>query len=109
MKVLLVRPQTPKASINLQSFMICEPLELEYVAASLKKDNNEVDLIDMLLENKSLKFYLKQNDVIYVQPGKGKSGQADFNQNNTYKVSIVSAIISGLSVIASLVIALMVK
>lgn len=62
MKVLLVRPQTPKASINLQSFMICEPLELEYVAASLKKDNNEVDLIDMLLENKSLKFYLKQNN-----------------------------------------------
>ena len=51
-------------------------------------------------------FYLKQNDVIYVQPGKGKSGQADFNQNNTYKVSIVSAIISGISVIASLVIAL---
>lgn len=50
-------------------------------------------------------FYLKQNDVIYVQPGKGKAGQADFNQNNTYKVSIVSAIISGLSVIASLLIA----
>lgn len=51
-------------------------------------------------------FYLKQNDVIYVQPGKGKAGQADFNQNNTYKVSIVSAVISGISVIASLVIAL---
>ena len=50
-------------------------------------------------------FYLKQNDVIYVQPGKGKAGQADFNQNNTYKVSIVSAIISGVSVIASLLIA----
>lgn len=50
-------------------------------------------------------FYLKQNDVIYVQPSKGKAGQADFNQNNTYKVSIVSAIISGVSVIASLLIA----
>lgn len=51
-------------------------------------------------------FYLKQNDVIYVQPGKGRAGQADFNQNNSYKVSIVSAIVSGISVITSLIIAL---
>lgn len=51
-------------------------------------------------------FYLKQNDVIYVEPGKGKASQADFDQNNTYKVSIVSSIISGISVITSLVIAL---
>ena len=51
MKVLLVRPNTPKDSINLQSFMICEPLELEYVASSLIENNHEVDLIDMLLEN----------------------------------------------------------
>lgn len=51
-------------------------------------------------------FYLKQNDVVYVEPGSGRAGQADFNQNNTYKVSIVSAIVSGISVIASLVIAL---
>ena len=50
MKVLLVRPQTPKASINLQSFMICEPLELEYVAASLKERGHEVDLVDMLID-----------------------------------------------------------
>ena len=51
-------------------------------------------------------FYLQQNDVIYVEPGDAKKGQAEFNQNNTYKVSIVSTIITGLSVIASLVIAL---
>ena len=62
MKILLVRPQTPKQSINLQSFMICEPLELEYVASSLLQNNHEVDLIDMLLEKKPLKFFLKQKD-----------------------------------------------
>ena len=62
MKVLLVRPNTPKDSINLQSFMICEPLELEYVASSLLNNNHEVDLIDMLLEKKSLKYFLKQKE-----------------------------------------------
>ena len=50
MKVLLVRPNTPKQSINLQSFMICEPLELEYVASALQSNGVEVDLIDMLLD-----------------------------------------------------------
>ena len=60
MKILLVRPNTPKDSINLQSFMICEPLELEYVASELMANNHEVDLIDMLIEKHSLKYYLKQ-------------------------------------------------
>lgn len=60
MKILLVRPNTPKDSINLQSFMICEPLELEYVASELLANNHEVDLIDMLIEKHSLKYYLKQ-------------------------------------------------
>lgn len=60
MNILLVRPNTPKDSINLQSFMICEPLELEYVASALLNENHNVDLIDMLLEKKSLKWFLKQ-------------------------------------------------
>lgn len=54
-------------------------------------------------------FYLKQNDAVYVEPGSSRSGQADYNQNNSYKVSVVSAIVSGVSVIASLVIALAIK
>lgn len=60
MNVLLVRPNTPKQSINLQSFMICEPLELEYLASELQADGHSVDLVDMLLEKKSLKWFLKQ-------------------------------------------------
>ena len=60
MRILLVRPDTPRSSINLQSFMICEPLELEYVASSLEMDGHEVDLIDMLLEKKPLVYFLKQ-------------------------------------------------
>ena len=60
MKILLVRPNTPKQSINLQSFMICEPLELEYVASALQSNGVEVDLVDMLLEKKPLEHFLKQ-------------------------------------------------
>ena len=62
MKILLIRPDTPKESINLQSFMICEPLELEYVAASLIQNGHEVDLVDMLLEKKPIQFFLKQKN-----------------------------------------------
>ncbi len=42
--------------------MICEPLDLEYVASSLKLNNHEVDLVDMLLEKKPLKYFLKQKN-----------------------------------------------
>jgi len=62
MKILLVRPNTPKESINLQSFMICEPLELEYVASALSKHGHEVDLVDMLIEKKPLRYFLKQKN-----------------------------------------------
>ena len=64
MKILLIRPDTPKESINLQSFMICEPLELEYVAASLIQNGHEVDLVDMLLENEYLS-HTSGRDKIY--------------------------------------------
>lgn len=60
MKILLIRPNTPKESINLQSFMICEPLELEYVASSLIEEGHEIDLIDLLIEKKKFKYFLRQ-------------------------------------------------
>lgn len=54
-------------------------------------------------------YYLKQNDVVYVEPGSARSGQAEYNQNNSFKVSVVSAVVSGCSVVASLLIALLAK
>ncbi len=54
-------------------------------------------------------FYLKQNDVVYVEPSAARAGQADYNQNNSYKVSVISAVVSGISVITSLVIALVIN
>ncbi len=58
MNVLLLRPNPPKESIGLQSFMICEPLELEYVSALLKQSGHTVTILDMILEKKPLAYFL---------------------------------------------------
>lgn len=51
-------------------------------------------------------YYLQQNDVVYVEPGSARSGQAEYNQNNSYKISVISTVASAISVITSLIIAL---
>lgn len=48
MRILLVRPPVPYHTIGLKHIMICEPLELEYVAAGLS--GHEVRIFDMILE-----------------------------------------------------------
>jgi radical SAM superfamily enzyme YgiQ (UPF0313 family) len=48
MKILLVRPPVPKHTIGLKHIMICEPLELEYIAGNL--NNHEVMIFDHLVE-----------------------------------------------------------
>jgi len=48
MKILLVRPPVPKHTIGLKHIMICEPLELEYVAANLER--HELMIFDHLVE-----------------------------------------------------------
>lgn len=54
-------------------------------------------------------FYLRQNDYIYVEPNKIRQANSKYNQNNSFKLSVISTIVSATSVIASLVIALTVK
>lgn len=54
-------------------------------------------------------FYLQQNDYIYVEPNKIRQANSKYNQNNSFKLSVISTIVSASSVIASLVIALTVK
>ena len=48
MRILLVRPAVPRHTIGLKHIMICEPLELEYVAAGLR--NHEVQVLDLIIE-----------------------------------------------------------
>lgn len=59
MKVLLIRPRPHKDTIGLQHVMICEPLELEYIGASLKGEH-EVVIYDMILEKLSLEQIIEK-------------------------------------------------
>ena len=54
-------------------------------------------------------FYLQQNDVVYVSPNKIKIDNSKYNQNNAFKLSVISTIVSATSVVASLIIALAIK
>lgn len=54
-------------------------------------------------------FYLQQNDVVYVAPNKIRIDNSKYNQHNAFKLSVISTVVSAVSVVASLVIALAVK
>ena len=49
MRVLLVRPPVPPHTVGLKHIMICEPLELEYVAAGIGPEH-DVEILDLILE-----------------------------------------------------------
>ena len=59
MRVLLVHPNPHTDTINLQSFMMCEPLELEYVAALLESKGHTSDIADLVIDKDFLRA-LKQ-------------------------------------------------
>lgn len=54
-------------------------------------------------------YYLKQNDVIYVEPNNIKKSNSRYDSYNAYKITVISTVVSAVSVIASLVIALCVR
>ena len=49
-------------------------------------------------------FYLRQNDVIYVEPNLAKQRNSRFSQSKQYNITVLSSIISAISVISSMVI-----
>lgn len=51
-------------------------------------------------------FYLRQNDIVYVEPNDIRIDLSKYSPNNSFKLSTVSTIVSGVSVIVSLIIAL---
>ena len=57
MKLLMVRPKPSPQTIGLQHLMVVEPLELEILAA-LKRDNDEVVIVDLILEKKPFEKFL---------------------------------------------------
>ncbi len=57
MKILFVRPSPHHDTIGLQHIMICEPLELEYLAAAVRGEH-QVQLVDMILEKRPLRHFV---------------------------------------------------
>ncbi|MBU0954510.1 MAG: radical SAM protein [Spirochaetes bacterium] len=53
-RILLLRPRPDPETIGLQHVMICEPLELEYLASNLTADGRSFFLADMILEKRGL-------------------------------------------------------
>ena len=70
-----------------------------------KRAYHRLDLTNSEVFN-SPYFYLKQNDVVYVEPNQIRIDNSKYNQNNAFKLSVISTIVSSVSVIASLIIAL---
>lgn len=65
MNFLLIKPCPHKNSINLQSFMLSEPLELEYVAAMLEKLGHSADVVDLIIDkNFPRALKVKRYDVV---------------------------------------------
>ncbi|MCM1219875.1 MAG: polysaccharide biosynthesis/export family protein [Lachnospiraceae bacterium] len=56
---------------------------------------------------KSPYFYMQQNDYVYVEPTEVREDNAEYNQNNAFKLSVISTITGACSVVASLIIALL--
>ncbi|MCM1452274.1 MAG: polysaccharide biosynthesis/export family protein [Clostridium sp.] len=52
-------------------------------------------------------FYMQQNDYVYVEPTEVREDNAEYNQNNAFKLSVISTITGACSVVASLIIALL--
>lgn len=77
--------------------------EVDGVKKQVRLSLNDAKLLE------SPYFYLQQNDIVYVEPNKIRIDNSKYNQNNAFKMSVVSTIVSAASVIASLVIALTVK
>ncbi len=79
----------------------------------VREENGERKFIHLDLNSSetltSPYFFLKQNDYIYVEPNKVRQANSKYNQNNSFKLTVISTVVSAASVIASLVIALTVK
>lgn len=77
--------------------------EIDGVKKQVRLNLNDAKLFE------SPYYYLQQNDIIYVEPNKIKQDNSKYNQQNSYKLSAISTVVSAASVIASLIIALIVK
>ncbi len=79
----------------------------------IRDENGEKKVIKIDLYNSDIltdsAFYVQQNDVIYVRPNRAKSRNARYSQRDSFNISLFSTIVSTVSVLTSLLIALLIK
>ena len=79
----------------------------------IREENGKKNYVHLNLQDSKIMsspyFFLRQNDVIYVEPNGIRTDNSKYNTNNAFKLSVTSTIVSAASIIASLVIALTVK
>lgn len=78
-----------------------------------RNSDNEIEYTRLNLHDSHITqspcFWLKNNDVVLVSPNKIKEDNSKYNQNNAYKLSVISTIVGMSSAIISLIIALAIK
>ncbi|MDR0995871.1 MAG: polysaccharide biosynthesis/export family protein [Tannerella sp.] len=70
-----------------------------------KKEHGYINLTDPKLFA-SPYYYLRQNDVVYVSPNKAKQKNARYSSGESFTLSIITAIISGLSTVTAIILAI---
>lgn len=73
-----------------------------------KKEFHRLDLTSSEMLS-SPYYYLQQNDIVYVEPNKARKSNSRYSQSAQFNISVASTIVSAISVLASLTIALLVK
>jgi len=68
------------------------------------KEFGRIDLTDTSVFS-SPYYYLKQNDLVYIEPNKAKQKNAGYSQMESFTMSIVSTCITAVNVIATIILA----
>lgn len=59
MNILLIRPRPHSESVGLMQLMICEPIELEYVSSYMEQKGHQTEIVDMILDKRSIEDVIK--------------------------------------------------
>lgn len=70
-----------------------------------KKEYGRIDLTDPAVFT-SPYYYLRQNDVVYVEPNDAKKRNARYSQAQQYSITVFSSILSAVSVITTVILAI---
>lgn len=70
-----------------------------------EKEAGRIDITDPAIFA-SPYYYLRQNDVVYVEPNKAKKRNANYSQAQQYNVTVFSTILSAVSTVTTMVLAI---